>query len=168
MFIYIVIFTTVHWRRSANSTSCWRSRPLDPTLRGRTPTYQHIPSTATHDRAHSNATMRKHAPQALSHITKAATAVPAILLRGPPEAQNTIAWQRAPNERPFRTQCKGDPQLQPARNGRGGVFGPAKPENTASGRSCDQHPPYRCSSQRPRPQSRRSPKSSSTGRTCEH
>mgnify|MGYP007078112369 CR=1 FL=1 len=48
---------------------------------------------------------------------KAATVVPTILLRGPPEAQNTIARQRAPNERPFRTQCKGDPQLQPARNG---------------------------------------------------
>jgi hypothetical protein len=39
--IYIVIFTTVHLRRSAKSTSCGRSRLQDPTFRGRTPTYQH-------------------------------------------------------------------------------------------------------------------------------
>ena len=84
--------------------------------------------------------MRKHAPQPQTQITKAATADPAILVRGPPEVQNTIAMQRAPNQRPNRTQCKGDPQLQPARKGGGGIFGPESPENTASGCSRDQHP----------------------------
>jgi hypothetical protein len=66
--------------------------------------------------------MRKHAPQPRTQITKAATADPHILPRGLPEAQNTNAMQRAPNQRPNRTQCKGDPQLQPG----GGVvfFGP--------------------------------------------
>jgi hypothetical protein len=98
------------------------------------------PCTATHDRAHSNATMRSHAPQPQTQITQATTADPATLLRGPPEAQNTIVMRRASNERPIRTQCKGDPQLPPARNRRGGIFGPESPRSTASGCSRDQHP----------------------------
>jgi hypothetical protein len=68
------------------------------------------------------------------------SADPHILLRGPPEATNTIAMRRASIRRPIRTQCKGDPQLRPARKGRGGIFGPETPESTASGCSHDQHP----------------------------
>ena len=48
--------------------------------------------------------------------------------------------RRASNERPIRTQCKGDPQLPPARKGKGWIFGPESPETTASGCSRDQHP----------------------------
>ena len=54
-----------------------------------------IARTATHDRAHSNATMRKHAPQPQTLITKAATIDPHTLHRAPPEAPNTIAMRRA-------------------------------------------------------------------------
>jgi hypothetical protein len=56
------------------------------------------------------------------------------------ERQNTIATRRASIRRPIRTQCKGDPQLPPARKGRGWIFGPESPETTASGCSRDQHP----------------------------
>ena len=88
--------------------------------------------------------MRKHAPQPQSHITKAATgtADPHILLRGPPETPNTIAIRRASIRRPIRTQGKGDPQLQPARKGAGGIFGPEQPESTASDCSRDQQPTH--------------------------
>ena len=48
--------------------------------------------------------------------------------------------RRASNERPIRTQCKGDPQLPPARKGKGWIFGPESPETTASGCSRDHHP----------------------------
>ena len=49
--------------------------------------------------------------------------------------------RRASNERPIRTQCKGDPQLPPARKGKGWIFGPESPETTASGCSRDHNPP---------------------------
>ena len=55
--------------------------------------------------------MRKHAPQPQTQITKAATADPAILVRGPPEVQNTIAMQRAYSELPTNDRT--------ARNARG-------------------------------------------------
>ena len=64
---------------------------------------------------------------------------PLIMHRGPPEAPNTIATRRASIRRAIRTQCNGDPQLRPARKGRGGIFGPSTPETTASGCSRDQH-----------------------------
>ena len=85
--------------------------------------------------------MRKHAPQPQTDITKAATADPHIMHRGPPEAHNTNAMRRASNERPFRTQCKGDPQLPPARKGKGWIFGPESPETTANGCNRDHNPP---------------------------
>jgi len=49
--------------------------------------------------------------------------------------------RRASNERPIRTQCKGDPQLPPARKGRGGIIDPYQPVTTASGCSRDHNPP---------------------------
>ena len=45
-----------------------------------------------------------------------------------------------PNQRPNRTQCKKDPQLQPARKGGRWIFGPEQPESTASDCSRDQQP----------------------------
>ena len=84
--------------------------------------------------------MRSHAPQPQTHITKAATADPHIMHRGPPEAHNTNAMRRASNERPIRTQCKGDLQLPSARKGRGWICGPESPASTASGCSRDHNP----------------------------
>ena len=84
--------------------------------------------------------MRSHAPQPQTQITKAATADPHIMHRGPPEAPNTIAMRRASIRRPNRTQCKGDPRLRPARKGRGGICGPDQHETTASGCSRDHSP----------------------------
>ena len=84
--------------------------------------------------------MRSHAPQPQTQITKAATADPHIMHRGPPEAHNTNAMRRASNERPIRTQCKGDLQLPSARKGRGWICGPESPASTASGCSRDHNP----------------------------
>ena len=84
-----------------------------------------------------------------TQITKAATADPHILFRGPPETQKTNAMQRAPIQRPNRTQCKGDPQLQPARKGGGWIFGSEQPAISNQPRSA---------SQRPRPKIQTKPK----------
>ena len=51
--------------------------------------------------------------------------------------------RRASNERAIRTQGKGDPQLPPARKGRGGICGPNQPETTASGFSRDHNPTHK-------------------------
>jgi hypothetical protein len=45
-----------------------------------------------------------------------------------------------PSDDRRRTQCNGDPQLPPARKGRGWIFGPETPKTTGSGCSRDQHP----------------------------
>ena len=113
--------------------------------------------TATHDRAHSKPTMRSHGPQAQSQITKAATADPHILLRGPPEAQNTNARQRAHNQRLNRTQCKGDPQLQPAcKGGEGSSVQKSPKARPAAAAAISTYP--RSASQRPRPRIQTMPK----------
>ena len=41
----------------------------------------------------------------------------------------------------IRTQCKGDPQLRPARKGGGWIIDPDQPETTASGCNRDHNPP---------------------------
>ena len=51
-----------------------------------------------------------------------------------------MQWRRASNERPIRTQCKGDLQLPSARKGRGWICGPESPASTASGCSRDHNP----------------------------
>jgi hypothetical protein len=87
--------------------------------------------------------MRSHAPQPQTHITKAATADPHIMHRGPPEAHNTNAMRRASNERAIRTQGNGDPQLPPARKGGGWICGPYQPVRTASDCSRDHNPTHK-------------------------
>ena len=84
--------------------------------------------------------MRSHAPQPQTHITKAATADPLIMHRGPPYAQNTIGTRRASIRRANRTQGKGDPRLRPARRQGGWIFGPDQPVTTANGCICDHSP----------------------------
>jgi hypothetical protein len=116
-------------------------RELD-VLRARSPAGSHlleagrphtsITRTATYDRADSNATMRSHAPQAQSHITKAATAVPHILLRGPPEAPNTNAMRRASIRRPNRTQCTGGCTARASTHHGGELIGQDNPHATDS------------------------------------
>ena len=48
--------------------------------------------------------------------------------------------RRASIRRPIRTQCNGDPQLPPARKGRGWIIDPYRPETTASGCNRDHNP----------------------------
>ena len=127
-----------------------------------------IPRTATHDRAHSNAAMRSHAPQPQTHITKAATADPLIMHRGPPYAQNTIGKRRASIRQANRTQGKGDPRLRPARRQGGWIFGPDQPVTTANGCSRDHSLTKKRLAEAETPNSTRSPKSFSTSRACEH
>ena len=102
-----------------------------PTLRGRTPTYQH--NTYSNPRQSIlQATMRKHAPQAQSHITKAATADPLNQHRGPPEAPNTKAMRRASIRRPIRTQGKGGCTARASTHHGGELIGQDDPHATDS------------------------------------
>ena len=82
--IYIVIFTTRHYSAEArNRRPAGEIARRIPPLEAGHP-HTSIGRTATHDRAHSNTTMRSHAPQPQTHITKAATTDPLIMHRGPP------------------------------------------------------------------------------------
>jgi hypothetical protein len=142
-----------------HSTSGGRDRPQDPTLKVGHP-HTSIPRTATHDRAHSNATMRKHAPQPQNQITKAATADPHILFRGPPETQKTNAMHNELRSND-RTEHNARGTHSSSQHAKGG-----------GGSSVQNSPRSATNPEAPRrgrdPKSRRSPKSSSTGRACEH
>jgi hypothetical protein len=99
---------------------------------GRTPTYQH--NTCSNPRQSiMQATMRKHAPQAQSHITKAAMADPLKYQhRGPPEAPNTKAMRRASIRRPIRTQRKGGCTARASTHHGGKLIGQDDPHATDS------------------------------------
>ena len=86
--IYLEYIVILRPDTSAEAAEARTRRPAGeiarriPPLEARHP-HTSIPRTATHDRAHSNAAMRSHAPQPQTHITKAATADPLIMHRGP-------------------------------------------------------------------------------------
>ena len=101
-----------------------------------------IARTATHNRAHSNATMRKHAPQPQTQITKAATACRPSY----PDQRSTRSTRHECNVASIHPTT--DPNTRqggptaPASTQRWdrGIFGPDQPGSTMSGCSRDQQP----------------------------